>query len=167
LAADTSYEEGVKGDAPSHVPSSERYLGVQMLERAVSAATDLRELPSCAIHPGSVVRRYRSHGPKGPGIYPQCVPGGDEQPHLLAWTPLRARVERAGPPQDLSPSELGVLRDAAEGMTSGESARSRSKSAETVKSQRKSILMKLGARNMAQAVAVGVRESWISADPEA
>jgi DNA-binding NarL/FixJ family response regulator len=137
-----------------------------MLERAPSAATDMRVLPSCDIHPDSIVRRYRSHGPKGPGIYPQCVPGGDEQPHLLDWTPMRARVERANPQQDLSPSELGVLRDAAVGMTSNESARSRSKSSETVKSQRKSILMKLGARNMAQAVAVGVRESWIGVDRE-
>jgi DNA-binding CsgD family transcriptional regulator len=140
------------------VPSSERHLGVQMLEHPSSAATDMRALPSCPIHPGSLVRRYRTHGPNGPGIYPQCVPGGDAQSHLLAWTPLRAQVERESSRPDLSPSELDVLRDAAAGMTSSESAMHRQKSTETVKSQRKSILIKLGARNMTQAVAVGVGE---------
>jgi DNA-binding CsgD family transcriptional regulator len=134
-----------------------------MLEPAVSAATDMRALPSCPSHPGSLVRRYRSHGPNGPGIYPQCVPGEGELPHLLAWTPLRAHVERSVVHPELSPSELDVLDDAAQGMTSAESASSRGKSTETVKSQRKSILMKLGARNMAQAVAVGVRESLLDA----
>jgi DNA-binding NarL/FixJ family response regulator len=49
-------------------------------------------------------------------------------------------------------SERGVLVDAANGMTVIETAASRSKSPETVKSQRRSILLKLGARNMAQAV---------------
>jgi DNA-binding CsgD family transcriptional regulator len=45
-----------------------------------------------------------------------------------------------------------VLEDASVGMTVIESAVHRSKSPETVKSQRRSILLKLGARNMAQAV---------------
>ncbi len=45
-----------------------------------------------------------------------------------------------------------MLEDASNGMTVNETAANRSKSPETVKSQRRSILLKLGARNMAQAV---------------
>jgi DNA-binding CsgD family transcriptional regulator len=128
-----------------------------------TGAVDLRSLPTCAAHPNSIVRRFRTHGPNGPGIYPQCVPGGREPAHLLAWMPLRAQVEVPAMPE-LTPSELAVLWDAAAGMTSSECASKRHKSTETVKSQRKAILMKLGARNMAQAVAVGVRESLIELD---
>jgi DNA-binding NarL/FixJ family response regulator len=62
----------------------------------------------------------------------------------------------ASPRSDLSPSELEVLQDAANGLTVPESASRRIKSPETVKSQRRSILMKLGARNMAHAVATAV-----------
>jgi DNA-binding CsgD family transcriptional regulator len=128
-----------------------------------TSLVDLRSLPTCPVHPNSNVRRFGTHGPNGPGVYPQCVPGGREPSHLLAWTPLRAQVEVPATP-DLTPSELAVLWDAAAGMTSNECASKRHKSAETVKSQRKAILMKLGARNMAQAVAVGVRESLIELD---
>ena len=130
---------------------------------APNGPVDLRSLPTCPVHPGSTVRRFRTHGPHGPGVYPQCVPAGREPAHLLSWSPLRARVEAHATP-DLTPSELAVLYDAAEGMTSSECASKRHKSTETVKSQRKAILMKLGARNMAQAVAVGVRESLIELD---
>jgi DNA-binding CsgD family transcriptional regulator len=108
--------------------------------------------PQCQIHPGSLVRRYRTHGPSGPGVYPQCVPTDGDQPHLLAWTSVpRAPTPRADT-SGLSMSERGVLVDAANGMTVIETAASRSKSPETVKSQRRSILLKLGARNIAQAV---------------
>lgn len=108
--------------------------------------------PVCSIHPDSLVRRYRTHGPTGPGVYPQCVPADGEQPHLLAWGEAqRAPVSRSDA-SGLSQSERGVLIDAANGMTVIETAVSRSKSPETVKTQRRSILLKLGARNMAQAV---------------
>ena len=63
-----------------------------------------------------------------------------DQPHLLAWT----NVQRAPAPRadtsGLSSSERGVLVDAANGMTVIETAASRSKSPETVKTQRRSIL---------------------------
>jgi LuxR family maltose regulon positive regulatory protein len=61
----------------------------------------------------------------------------------------------------LSPSELGVLEDAAFGLTVQESAMRRVKSPETVKSQRKSMLAKLGARNMAHAVAIAAQRSML------
>jgi DNA-binding NarL/FixJ family response regulator len=54
----------------------------------------------------------------------------------------------------LSVHEVLVLEDAAEGLTVGESALRRHKSGETVKSQRRSILAKLGAKNMTHAVAI-------------
>jgi DNA-binding CsgD family transcriptional regulator len=54
----------------------------------------------------------------------------------------------------LSQSENDVLDDAAEGLTVLESARARFKGTETVKTQRRSILLKLGARNMTHAVAM-------------
>jgi DNA-binding CsgD family transcriptional regulator len=54
----------------------------------------------------------------------------------------------------LSVGERDVLDDAAEGMTVRESAIHREKGSETVKTQRRSVLLKLGARNMAQAVAI-------------
>jgi DNA-binding CsgD family transcriptional regulator len=108
--------------------------------------------PECQIHPGSLVRRYRTHGPSGPGVYPQCVPTDGDQPHLLAWMDVPHAPAPRADTSGLSSSEHGVLVDASNGMTVIETAASRSKSPETVKTQRRSILLKLGARNMAQAV---------------
>jgi DNA-binding NarL/FixJ family response regulator len=65
----------------------------------------------------------------------------------------------------LSPSELGVLRDAAEGLSVLESAHRRQKGSETVKSQRRSVLLKLGARNITHAVALAVLDGSIAPDP--
>jgi DNA-binding CsgD family transcriptional regulator len=109
-------------------------------------------MPECTIHPGSLVRRYRSHGPSGPGVYPQCVPADGDQPHMLAWPESPSAPAVHNGISGLSLSERGVLIDASNGMTVIETAASRSKSPETVKTQRRSILLKLGARNMAQAV---------------
>jgi DNA-binding NarL/FixJ family response regulator len=127
-----------------------------MLDRSYSV--DTRALPSCSVHHGSLVRPYRSHGPNGPGVYPQCVPRGHEQPHLLAWAeadspPLTGRLTG---PAALTKSEREVVSDAGDGFTVRESATRRHKSPETVKTQRKRILLKLGARNMAQAVGMAI-----------
>jgi DNA-binding NarL/FixJ family response regulator len=119
-------------------------------------------MPICQDHPGSHVRRYRSHGPNGPGVYPQCVPADGDQPHLLAWSD--AHHAPVAPPEiaSLSPSELAVLEDAANGFTVTETAARRSKSRETVKTQRHAILMKLGARNIAQAVSMMISDGLIA-----
>jgi DNA-binding CsgD family transcriptional regulator len=117
------------------------------------AVPDRWAFPACSTHPGSLVRPYRGLGPDGPGVYPQCVPGAGHQPHLLAWVKA-ADARRAVSQSALSPSEIDVLRDAAHGLTVSESAASRGKSSETVKSQRKQVLIKLGARNMTHAVAL-------------
>jgi DNA-binding CsgD family transcriptional regulator len=109
-------------------------------------------LPTCLAHPGSLIRRYRTHGPNGPGVYPQCLPAGDGAPHLLAWPQTEHAAAAKADTAALSPSEHRVLEDASHGMTVNETATNRAKSPETVKSQRRSILLKLGARNMAQAV---------------
>jgi DNA-binding NarL/FixJ family response regulator len=112
-------------------------------------------LPRCDRHPGSFVRSYRAQGPNGPGAYPQCVPANGDQPHLLAWDRAEpAPEEEVREHTALSRSECDVLDDAARGMTIRESAASRFKASETVKSQRRSILLKLGARNMTQAVSI-------------
>jgi DNA-binding NarL/FixJ family response regulator len=98
-------------------------------------------------------------------IPPTRAPGDDgphDEPRLRLWEAER----RDAPPHvltaDLSRSELDVLEDAANGLTTRQSAFSRSKSPETVKSQRTSVLAKLGARNMVQAVAITVRERQIT-----
>jgi DNA-binding CsgD family transcriptional regulator len=134
-----------------------------MPDRSPSAPSDALALPSCLDHPGSFIRRYRSHGPNGPGVYPQCVPGGDQQPHLLAWADpsldLPARDRRA---VTLTRSEREVLGDAGDGFTVRESAKRRGKSPETVKTQRKRIMIKLGARNMTQAVAMAIGDGQVA-----
>jgi DNA-binding CsgD family transcriptional regulator len=135
-----------------------------MPDRSPSARSDALALPSCLEHPGSFVRRYRSHGPNGPGVYPQCVPGGDQQPHLLAWADpaldLPARAWRFS--VALPPSEREVLGDAGDGFTVRESAKRWGKSPETVKTQRRNLMLKLGARNMTQAVAMAIGDGHVA-----
>jgi DNA-binding NarL/FixJ family response regulator len=110
------------------------------------------------------VRRYRSHGPHGPGVYPQCVPGGNEQPHLLSWADAAASppARNRRVPVALTRHECEVLSDAGEGLTVRESAKRRGKSSETVKTQRKRIMIKLGARNMTQAVAMAIGDGQVA-----
>ena len=86
-------------------------------------------------------------------IPPAAPRGGEQRPHDDPHRLLTAGLSR---------SELDVLEDAANGLTTRQSAISRCKSAETVKSQRTSVLAKLGARNMVQAVAITVRERQIT-----
>ena len=132
---------------------------IERLGRGVDTSyvrpSDTLALPSCSDHPGSLVRRYRSHGP---GVYPQCVPGGDEQPHLLSWA--EAAAAPPAPNRRVSVAltwhEREVLNDACDGLTVRESAKRRGKSSETVKTQRKRIMIKLGARNITQAVAIAI-----------
>lgn len=113
--------------------------------------------PRCPAHPNSLVRRYRTHGPRGPGVYPQCVPLNGQDPHLLEWLEPARELSAHPDLASLTPSELDVLQDASRGMTVIESASHRSKSPETVKSQRKSIALKLDARNMTHAVGIATR----------
>jgi DNA-binding CsgD family transcriptional regulator len=123
-------------------------------------------MPTCPAHPGSTVRRYRSHGPAGPGVYPQCVPPPPDQPHMLEWPALEVAAEPFDDSHELSECELAVLTDAAAGLTTVETARKRTKGVETVKTQRRSILLKLGARNMTHAVGLTSEVRHDVADPE-
>jgi DNA-binding CsgD family transcriptional regulator len=99
------------------------------------------------------------------------MPGVGQQPHLLSWEEARAnahalddgRVARDAV-TGLSPSELAVLVTAAHGLTTSESARHFGKSAETVKSQRRQIILKLGARNIANAVAIAASRGILTID---
>jgi DNA-binding CsgD family transcriptional regulator len=121
--------------------------------RVVATDPDaITAMPSCSTHPGSFVRRYRTQGPAGPGVYPQCVPADGDAPHLLGWDDEPAAAAPRGDLNMLTRTEMDVLTDAANGLTRAESAAKRFKGSETIKTQRRSILLKLGARNMAQAV---------------
>jgi DNA-binding NarL/FixJ family response regulator len=111
-----------------------------------------RTMPACSLHPDSFVRRYRTQGPFGPGVYPQCVPDNTDAPHLLGWLDEPVAAGPRGDLKALTAAEMDILTDAANGLTRAESAARRFKGCETVKTQRRSILLKLGARNMAQAV---------------
>ena len=125
----------------------------------------MREL-SCPAHSDGYVRRYRTNGPEGPGVYPQCVPGDRSPTHILTWEEASAEQGRAAEVAvenmrsaglgSLSPSELAVLRAAATGQSVRESARTLGKCPETVKSQRRQVIMKLGVRNMTHAVGVAM-----------
>jgi DNA-binding CsgD family transcriptional regulator len=66
--------------------------------------------------------------------------------------PDERSIPRSTGLSSLSAAERHVLDDAAAGLTAKETAIRHAKSLETVKSQRRSILLKLGARNMAHAV---------------
>lgn len=71
-------------------------------------------------------------------------------------------TERAVPAGDvLTPAELDVLRAAAEGMSADETADQLIKSAWTIRTQRKSLLAKLRARNMAEAVWLGCKLGYL------
>jgi DNA-binding CsgD family transcriptional regulator len=88
------------------------------------------------------------------------VDGG--QPHLLAWNAIPRASAVPSETGVLSASEFAVLQDAANGLTVTETALRRSKGRETVKTQRHSILLKLGARNIAQAVAMMISDGLIA-----
>jgi two-component system NarL family response regulator len=75
-----------------------------------------------------------------------------------------ARDRSAHVASGLSVAEVEILDDAADGLTMLGSAARRHKSIETVKSQRKSILAKLGARNMTHAVAIATRDGIVSCE---
>jgi DNA-binding CsgD family transcriptional regulator len=131
----------------------------------------MREL-TCSAHPNAHVRRYRMNGRQGPGVYPQCIPADGSSPHILTWddafaerphaTRSRTTENGSGPPaSSLSPSELAVLHAAATGLTVCESARALGKGSETVKTQRRQIILKLGARNITHAVGVAMQGKLI------
>lgn len=127
----------------------------------------------CSLHPESRVRRFRTNGPNGPGVYPQCLPANGELPHLLNWSDARDAQRRRGAvdlridsiaaaASMLSPSELRVLRAAANGLTSLESALELRIGSETIKTQRRQIMVKLGARNIAQAAAIATAQGILA-----
>jgi DNA-binding CsgD family transcriptional regulator len=129
----------------------------------------------CPHHPWGRVRPYRTSGPRGRGIYQQCVPANGDAPHLLEiQDPRLGRIHRGGETQlrgevhlvhsvhaVLTPSELEVLCAAANGLTASETAHSLVKGEATVKTQRRQILLKLGARNIAHAVCIATEDGIV------
>jgi DNA-binding CsgD family transcriptional regulator len=132
----------------------------------------MREL-SCPEHPDGQVRRCHTHGPRGRGIYPECIPGDGNGRHALTWeeatssvslveTEVRLAPDLGATP--LTPSELIVLCEAANGYTAAETARRLSKGTQTVKTQRCKILLKLHAANTPQAVCIATEQGILMVD---
>jgi DNA-binding CsgD family transcriptional regulator len=130
----------------------------------------------CPEHPLSRVRRARVAGPRGRGIYPECVPADGSEPHVLTWDQVAAgerpalrevRIAEGYAPALLTPSELLVLCAAANGLTAAETAARLGKGTQTVKTQRGQALLKLGARNTAQAVCIATERGILTAAPRA
>jgi DNA-binding CsgD family transcriptional regulator len=97
------------------------------------------------------------------------MPGDGHQPHLLSWEEGRANalsLDAHDAFTRLSPSELDVLNTAARGLTTTESARHLRKGTETVKTQRRQIILKLGARNIANAVAIAASRGILTIDQD-
>jgi DNA-binding NarL/FixJ family response regulator len=90
-----------------------------------------------------------------------------EHRHLHAVPALTAEVQLAADIDGrtlLSPCELAVLCAAANGLTSLETAKRQNKGEATVKTQRGVILLKLGARNVAQAVCLATQQGLLVLD---
>jgi DNA-binding NarL/FixJ family response regulator len=134
---------------------------------------------ACHKHPNATIRPFRANGPLGRTVYLQCVPV-DGTPHLLASAtagdrdltlrasegpslPVAASDLPSAPlPFGLTQAELVVLRAAAQGLTVPETARQLHKGAETVKTQRNKIILKIGARNMTHAVCIATESGLVS-----
>ena len=117
--------------------------------------------PGCAIHPGSFVRRQCIRGPHGAGVYRLCTPGGSEQPHVLPSLGVESAMSPSDDRSRLSPGELDVLEDAANGLTVNESATARHTSRDAVKNRRHSILRKLRARTIVHAVGMSLEHGLL------
>jgi DNA-binding CsgD family transcriptional regulator len=127
----------------------------------------------CPQHPDAPVGRCLTHGPRGRGIYPECVPVDGTSRHVLSWEEatrtapsVEIEVRLAEDLRDcgLTPSELVVLCEAANGYTAAETARRLDKGTQTVKTQRCRILLKLHAANTAQAVCIATEQGILVVD---
>jgi DNA-binding CsgD family transcriptional regulator len=132
----------------------------------------MREL-RCPEHPVGRVRRCRTNGPRGRGIYPECVPADGSARHALTWENAANAVSsvvtevRLAPQLGatrLTPNELIVLCEAANGYTAAETAKRLGKGTPTVKTQRGQILLKLRAANTAQAVCIATEQGILVID---
>lgn len=132
----------------------------------------MREL-RCPEHPDATVRRCRTHGARGSGIYPECVPPDGTPPHVLSWeeatrtapsVEIEVRLAAQMRATSLTPSELVVLCEAANGYTAAETARRLAKGTQTVKTQRCRVLLKLHAANIAQAVCIATEQRILVVD---
>ncbi len=127
----------------------------------------------CPEHEDAKVRRCRTRGAHGRGIYPECVPADGSAPHVLSWedatstapsAQIEVRLADGLGATLLTPSELVVLREAANGYSAAETARRLAKGTQTVKTQRCRILLKLHAANPAQAVCIATEQGLLVID---
>jgi DNA-binding CsgD family transcriptional regulator len=138
---------------------------------------------TCHLHPDGRVRAFRVDGPLGRTIHRRCEPLNGEPPHLVgepqtievraahatsSGPRLRRMPRRQGQEAfGLTRAELDVLRAAAAGLTVLESAALLQKGAETVKTQRNRIILKLGARNMVQAACIAAENGLVTSSATA
>jgi DNA-binding CsgD family transcriptional regulator len=129
----------------------------------------------CALHPDAPLRRFRADGPRGRAVYLFCVGGGRlhpvgsepiaDAPDVGVPEPPPQRPPERGPSDfSLTPSERDVLSLAALGLTVPETAERLMKGAETVRSQRNRVILKLGARNMTHAACRAVAHGVVKVD---
>jgi DNA-binding CsgD family transcriptional regulator len=127
----------------------------------------------CPQHPDASVGRCLTHGARGRGIYPECVPADGTPRHVLSWeeatrtapsVEIEVRLAEGLRGTTLTPSELVVLCEAANGYTAAETARRLDKGTQTVKTQRCRILLKLHAANTAQAVCIATEQGILVVD---
>jgi DNA-binding CsgD family transcriptional regulator len=57
--------------------------------------------------------------------------------------------------------EIEIMKDLADGMTSGQIAARRNLSVHTIRNHRKNILKKMGLNNIVNAVSRGIRDGWL------
>ena len=143
--------------------------------RPVEDASDLGI--SCPDHPGAPLRRFRADGPRGRAVYLFCLANGNgihrvsDEPVAPDRFPRRPTPEQSCDPAvaeryGLSDAELEVLRHAANGLTTAETADELSKSSETVKTQRNRAILKLAARNTTHAACKAVATRLVELDAE-
>jgi DNA-binding CsgD family transcriptional regulator len=134
---------------------------------------------SCPDHPGAPLRRFRADGPQGRAVYLFCLANGSgihrvsDEPVAPDRFPRRRseglQLSSESPSAGafgLSDAELEVLKHAANGLTTAETAEHLSKSAETVKTQRNRAILKLSARNTTHAACRAVAHHLVELDDE-
>jgi DNA-binding CsgD family transcriptional regulator len=121
--------------------------------------------PICAEHPGAPMQRARTRGAQGLAVYLRCRPQNGDPAHLVRAPDYPRDALPPSTAALVTDVEREILVDAAAGLTMSESAAKRDKGIETVKSQRRHILTKLGARNITHAVSIAVRDGLIERLP--
>ena len=119
----------------------------------------------CPEHPGAPIRRRLGRDSQRPTVELLCSPQNGDRPHLLSSTEPQRRTRARPVVSDVTAADCDLLVDAATGLTIVESASKRGASVDSVKAQRRTLMVKLDARNMTHAIAVAMSQGLISRPP--